>query len=199
MDKKTEHQLTLISQITKALEKQQIPYWLIGGFAVDAVLGKVTREHHDIDVLILHSDRDKVAELVTTINTYDFLVITQWSNYKFVGYDPDKKINADFGFISFKDNSVEFLRNGNKFYLPKFLFPKENKFRLEKIDINVVEPTLLYASKLHMKRLDSEPVNKEKDKNDLELLKPHANQKLLKQIEPEVIKFEEAIARSLTP
>ena len=34
------------------LEADEIELWLIGGWGVDALLGRQTREHHDLDVLV---------------------------------------------------------------------------------------------------------------------------------------------------
>lgn len=39
-------------RVMKALESEAVPYWLAGGWGVDALLGRRTRRHKDIDVVI---------------------------------------------------------------------------------------------------------------------------------------------------
>ena len=45
-----EVQLAAIASIGRALDQEAIDYWLFGGWAVDFWVGRVTREHDDIDV-----------------------------------------------------------------------------------------------------------------------------------------------------
>ena len=41
-----------------------VTVWLDGGWGVDALLGRVTREHKDLDLLVLISDLPRYAEVV---------------------------------------------------------------------------------------------------------------------------------------
>jgi hypothetical protein len=43
-------------QVHALFESQSRPYWIAGGWAIDYFLGRVTREHEDVDVAILRSD-----------------------------------------------------------------------------------------------------------------------------------------------
>jgi hypothetical protein len=38
------------------------PFYIAGGWAIDLHLGRVTREHHDVDVLILRRDQSRLHE-----------------------------------------------------------------------------------------------------------------------------------------
>ena len=40
-----------------------VPWWIAGGWAIDLFLGKKTREHEDVDVLILRRDQEAVRTL----------------------------------------------------------------------------------------------------------------------------------------
>jgi lincosamide nucleotidyltransferase A/C/D/E len=44
--------LTELFLVIEGLESEGIPYWLAGGWGVDALLGRRTRRHKDIDVVI---------------------------------------------------------------------------------------------------------------------------------------------------
>ena len=47
----------LINEISLLLKRASRPFWLAGGHAIDAYLGKETREHDDIDFVIKRSDQ----------------------------------------------------------------------------------------------------------------------------------------------
>lgn len=46
------------------LERNGIAYWIAGGWGVDALVGKVTRDHHDLD---LHIDLDQVVDVTSLL------------------------------------------------------------------------------------------------------------------------------------
>ncbi|WP_420643803.1 nucleotidyltransferase domain-containing protein [Candidatus Leptofilum sp.] len=50
--KNTKIQFDLISQIQNVLHPAGIPFWLRGGWAVDFLLSRITREHSDIDLVV---------------------------------------------------------------------------------------------------------------------------------------------------
>jgi hypothetical protein len=37
-----------------------VPYWVAGGWAIDLFLGRITRPHHDVDIVILRRDQAAV-------------------------------------------------------------------------------------------------------------------------------------------
>ena len=49
------------------MEAHGVELWLMGGWGVDALLGRQTREHHDLDVLVevsaLERFRHRLADL----------------------------------------------------------------------------------------------------------------------------------------
>lgn len=45
--------------VIEKLESEAIPYWLAGGWGVDALLGRCTRRHKDIDVVIEDFERNE--------------------------------------------------------------------------------------------------------------------------------------------
>ena len=52
-------------EVKKLLEHLTIPWWIAGGWAIDIFIGKQTREHLDIDVLILRKDQFIIKEFLS--------------------------------------------------------------------------------------------------------------------------------------
>ena len=44
--------------LVEVLQRKQIAYWIAGGWGIDALVRRITREHHDLD---LHIDVDRIA------------------------------------------------------------------------------------------------------------------------------------------
>ena len=47
-----------VRRIATAFRSFKAPWWFSGGWAIDLYLGRVTREHHDVDVTVLRRDQD---------------------------------------------------------------------------------------------------------------------------------------------
>jgi Aminoglycoside-2''-adenylyltransferase len=52
----TAAQLSLIQELTLVLRAARIPHWLFGGWAVDFLVGEITRPHSDVDLIIWRRD-----------------------------------------------------------------------------------------------------------------------------------------------
>jgi hypothetical protein len=57
-------QLSLIHELTTALQAVQIPHWLFGGWVVDFLVGENTRPHSDIDLMIRRRDVPAFRQLL---------------------------------------------------------------------------------------------------------------------------------------
>ena len=71
-------QLGAIAELDHLLTQQRVPYWLFGGWAVDFHVGRVTREHADIDIAVWLDDRPRLAALLSD---------AAWSHRPEVGED----------------------------------------------------------------------------------------------------------------
>ena len=71
-------QLAAIAELHHVLTQHQLPYWLFGGWAVDFHVGRVTREHADIDIAVWLADRTRLAALLSD---------AAWSHRPEVGED----------------------------------------------------------------------------------------------------------------
>jgi hypothetical protein len=59
-------QLGTIGWFDALLTGQGLDYWLFGGWAVDFHVGRVTRDHADIDVAVWAADLDRIRALLET-------------------------------------------------------------------------------------------------------------------------------------
>jgi Aminoglycoside-2''-adenylyltransferase len=55
--------------LARVLNRRSVRYWLIGGWAIDAHVGRVTRLHSDIDFAVYLADRE---EFVATVNSHGY-------------------------------------------------------------------------------------------------------------------------------
>jgi hypothetical protein len=68
MEGESEHvakrQLAALAETTLLLDGRGFDYWLFGGWAVDFHVGRVTREHSDIDLAVWLHEAEAVASLL---------------------------------------------------------------------------------------------------------------------------------------
>jgi hypothetical protein len=74
MDEKTEGQLRVIRTVVAAMRAGDVSAWLFGGWGLDARIGRITREHGDVEFWVerLHAERSKallVQAGVTALTT----------------------------------------------------------------------------------------------------------------------------------
>jgi hypothetical protein len=46
-----------VSAVCSLLSGLTVPYWIAGGWAIDLAVGRVTRDHADVDVMLLERDK----------------------------------------------------------------------------------------------------------------------------------------------
>lgn len=63
-DGSLQRQSALIRRLLTAAEAQALPLWLSGGWAIDARLGRITRDHGDIDLAFPAERRDEWLALL---------------------------------------------------------------------------------------------------------------------------------------
>ena len=50
--------------VFELLDRNGVRCWVMGGWGVDALLGRMTREHKDLDLLVLLTDLSRYADIV---------------------------------------------------------------------------------------------------------------------------------------
>ena len=63
MDERTEGQLRVIHEVIALTQAADIPVWLFGGWGLDARIGRITREHGDVEFWVerVHAERSKAV------------------------------------------------------------------------------------------------------------------------------------------
>jgi hypothetical protein len=63
MDQGTEGQLRVIRKVIAVTQSAGIPVWLFGGWGLDARIGRITRQHGDVEFWVerIHAERSKAA------------------------------------------------------------------------------------------------------------------------------------------
>ena len=63
MDERTEGQLRIIRKVMSVMQADNISAWLFGGWGLDARIGRITREHGDVEFWVerIHAERSKAA------------------------------------------------------------------------------------------------------------------------------------------
>lgn len=56
-----------IIQIVGFLQNNDIPIWLVGGWGIDALLGRQTRDHKDLDILLQRDDLQKAKHVLENV------------------------------------------------------------------------------------------------------------------------------------
>jgi lincosamide nucleotidyltransferase A/C/D/E len=62
MHSKTHAQLQIIREVRDVLAAHSLRWWLFGGWGLDARIGKVTRDHTDIEFWVAQTDGDSVRD-----------------------------------------------------------------------------------------------------------------------------------------
>jgi dihydrofolate reductase len=57
-------QLSALGEVTAQLDREQIAYWLFGGWGVDFHAGRITRLHDDVDLAVWLDDVPRIVELL---------------------------------------------------------------------------------------------------------------------------------------
>ena len=64
MDQRTEAQLRVIRQVIAITRAAEISVWLFGGWGLDARIGRITREHGDIEFWVERTDAERSKSLL---------------------------------------------------------------------------------------------------------------------------------------
>ncbi|MBA2446024.1 MAG: amino acid transporter [Nocardioidaceae bacterium] len=67
--------LTSVVQVLDALDGADVRSWVAGGWGVDALVGRQTREHRDLDLAIDLADLDASLQVLRTL---EYVVETDW-------------------------------------------------------------------------------------------------------------------------
>jgi hypothetical protein len=166
LDKVTESQLEVLRELKEISESLNITLWLRGGWAIDFLLGQITRLHRDID-LITWIEHKETLENALREAGYNLQPISIGQT-DFCKSDVDVQI----GYLTkTSDRTIHF--NG----IPEWIWRNDclspEVYHLEDIAFCTLNPYQLIQEKHDYKKIGRIP--REKDKISLELLQQIVN------------------------
>jgi hypothetical protein len=143
-DAQTELQLKVLGEISAISEPLEIKFWLRGGWAIDFLIGKITRPHDDIDLVTWIQNRERLENALAN-EGYEQLTVRK----KFRNRQSDfRKDNVEVTFIYITHSS-----NGNLIMngLPEWIWQADSllpqSLLLHGISANVLNPKQLLEEK----------------------------------------------------
>jgi lincosamide nucleotidyltransferase A/C/D/E len=109
---------TDVIEILDALQQERIDVWLDGGWAVDALVGRQTREHDDLDVVVALDDVELIKQ---ALGKRGFAVAEDELPTRFVLKDSTgRQINFHTVIFDEEGGGIQKLQSGNTYrYHPK--------------------------------------------------------------------------------
>lgn len=157
-------QLPALESVIRLVEDLGIDFWLAGGWAVDFRVGRITRRHSDVDLVVYHSDRKRTHRGLTAEG---FVVLNE--------DDPDAEmiyrrgdLKVDVTFIRRRDDGTTVTPGWELWPWPADSFPEDTAY-LSGVPSRIVSVDTLLASKTDWELNTGEPPRPE-DLADIEIL-----------------------------
>src|SRR5690554_2903517 len=143
-DAGTKLQLKVLDELSTICDNLGVEFWLRGGWAIDFLLGKITRIHADIDLVAWIQDRDRLEKELINAG-YERVPVKE----EFRGRQSDfRKENVDVTYIylTYSDDG-DLILNG----LPEWIWRKDSllrqRYTLSGISAKVLSPKQLLEEK----------------------------------------------------
>ena len=176
----TEAQLELIRDLFAECESRDLRIWLLGGWGIDALLGRVIREHHDIDIVAEETCKEPLRAAVEHIRGEFAPKPIGW---RFLRDD----VRVDITFISYAADGtpVSDLKKDdpNVYPWPPGSFPKECNGRLSGISCRAISWEAQYVAKAGYKDAFPDTTLRAKDDSDLKVIRRHVTPEKRKELE----------------
>ncbi len=94
-----------VVKLYNLLEENGIEVWIDGGWGIDALLGKQTRPHKDLDIAIHHKDKPKLRKLLEE-RGYKDISRDDTSDWNFVLGDGEHEVDVHTFAFDDKGNNI---------------------------------------------------------------------------------------------
>ena len=173
-----------LERMGEILDKNKVEYYIGGGIGVYLIADKeFDRKHHDIDIFIPHREISKFRQTLQKDN-FEFWPgdtppkSEKMGRHLYGAYDSENQVKIEI-------TSYEMEKLSSEIHQDDFFDKQKYKFR--NTEISTITPEYLYWLKI---RSSKEKTRREKDKRDIELLKPHVNQAKFQELENLLEKLE---------
>lgn len=144
MNEQTKIQLTILEELGAIARQLNIECWIAGGWAIDFLLGKITRSHDDIDLVLWIKDRERFEEALLEADYVQEQIKKEFHDRQsdFMKNNSDVQI----GYIT-KSNDGKVMMNG----LPEWIWRKDSlqseTYDLLGMTMKVIHPRQLLEEK----------------------------------------------------
>ena len=173
-------QLEVLCTIIRATERAGIPVWFIGGYGVDALEGRITRQHGDIDILARAEDAGRLRDAalrngfsIDDVEPPHHAMVSRGGQH------------VDCVFWQERDDGLQVIDTGQRgvYVCPEGALPDEPNGTLCGLPVRAAGYELLYCLKAGFSRYAPETELRQKDREDLELLRRHISSERLEALE----------------
>ncbi|MFS0673559.1 nucleotidyltransferase domain-containing protein [Ornithinibacillus sp. 179-J 7C1 HS] len=165
LDTLTKSQLNVLKEIIAVSEAAEVDFWLRGGWAIDFLLGKITRPHDDIDVVTWIQNREQLENKLIKIGYERTFVKEEFRDRQSDFCKGDVEIT--FSYITLKEDE-NLILNG----LPEWVWRPDSllhkTFMLNGVSARVLHPTQLLEEKEVYEQIGRVP--RQKDANSKKVL-----------------------------
>ena len=168
MDDIARIQLELISEVSTLLTSADIEHCLMGGWALDFLLGRVTRPHDDVDLFVWATDAEKIRDLLT-LNGYTYQ--EDYSNPDYSAFFRKHEQLIDFTFLERNEyNGIRVAGPFQEWALPQTCFSRTSA-SLDGIECPVLNAAGQIHLKAELRKFLPDWPERRKDIDDLALLR----------------------------
>jgi len=144
LDGQTKSQLKVLNEISTLSEKIGIEFWLRGGWAIDFLLGKITRPHDDIDIITWIKNRERLEYELLKVG-YELTPVKEEFRSRQSDFRKDH-VEITFGYITYTEDG-NLIMNG----LPVWKWRSDSllpqSFMLQGISAHILHPKQLLEEK----------------------------------------------------
>lgn len=147
--------MDLLNQLNEHLSGMNVDWYLCGGFAIDAYLGKITRKHKDLDLTVSFSDME---ECIQYLKLKGWEIDAPVGNQRFVPVDfALKHSELYFDNIWCYKKGADFIKTkktDGPFKYMKFINREQTELDFIEVMFNKIENDTFYYQKNHNITLD---------------------------------------------
>lgn len=157
-DAQTQSQLEVLSEICLLTEQLEMEFWLRGGWAIDFLLGKITRPHDDFDLITWIQNRDGLEKELSKAGYERLPVKSHFENRQ-----SDFRKNEVDVTVNYVTRSIEgnLILNG----LPEWVWQPDsllpNRYTLCGLSVKVLSPQQLLEEKEVYEQIGRTPRTKD--------------------------------------
>ena len=176
----SEAHVKLIGELFFECERRNTHLWLLGGWGIDALLGRITREHHDIDIVAEESSKEDLRAAIEHIGGEFAPKPVGWRFCK-------NDVRVDVTFITYAADGTpisDLEKDDPDLYpWPPGSFPEKCNGRLPGTSCRAISWEAQYVAKAGYKDVFPDKALRAKDDLDLEIIRRHVSPETRKELE----------------